>query len=366
MKIPYLDLSRIHTPLYCQFENKLHSILEKEQYVLSEECQSFEQKFAAYCGVDYCIGVGNGLDALHLILEAYGIGIGDEIIVPANTFIATVLAVSYCGATPVLVDATSDTYTINTNKIEEKITKKTKAIIVVHLYGKVADMFAILELAKKYHLKVIEDAAQAHGAMYYGKKVGALGNAAAFSFYPGKNLGALGDGGAVVTKEKELAEKIQMLRNYGSAKKYEHYYKGYNSRLDEIQASFLSIKLDYLNQWNEERIQIGKRYNRELQNKFLQLPKQTKEKEHVYHIYPIQCKKREKFIKYMNEKGIETNIHYPKPIYEQLAYQELRNYKETFPVTDRLCEEEISIPLYPGLTEEEIQYILETINQYQE
>ena len=243
MKIPYLKLENMHKELKDEFMQKASEIIDRNWYIQGSECMNFEQDFASFCGTKFCVGVGNGLDAIRVILQAYGIGEGDEVIVPANTFIATVLAISYVGATPVLVDADPITWNIDINKIEEKVTAKTKAIIVVHLYGRVVDMDPVLGIARKYDLKVIEDSAQAHGAIYKGNKAGSLGDAAAFSFYPGKNLGALGDGGAVTTNDKELADKVRAICTYGSYKKYDHQFKGCNSRLDEIQAGFLDIKL---------------------------------------------------------------------------------------------------------------------------
>lgn len=307
--------------------------------------------------------MGNGLDALRLILQGYGIGVGDEVIVPANTFIATVLAVSYVGASPVLVDADINTYTIDCQKIEDRITPRTKAIIAVHLYGRCADMEVINQIAVKYKLKVIEDAAQAHGSMYHGKKAGSLGDAAAFSFYPGKNLGALGDGGAVVTNDDELAWKVRALGNYGSYTKYEHLFKGCNSRLDELQAAFLETKLFYLNMWNKERRRIAKRYNTEITNSRLILPHIDNYEEHSFHIFSILCKNRTEVVKTLQKKGIDTNIHYPTPIPLQGAYRGLFGTLDNYPVTKRICDEELSIPLYPGMTEQQIDYVIHALNE---
>lgn len=366
MEIPYLKLNTIHEPLKEELKKKFDTVLEREWFIQGKECQEFEKGFAAFCGTKYCVGVGNGLDAIRVILQAYDIGAGDEVIVPANTFIATVLAVSYVGATPVLVDADIATYNIDIGKIEEKITDRTKAIIVVHLYGRTVEMGEVWKIADKYNLKVIEDSAQAHGALYKGSCTGSLGNAAAFSFYPGKNLGALGDGGAVTTDDEELAGKVRALCNYGSYQKYCHEFKGCNSRLDEIQAALLSVKLKKLMGWNEERKNIAEEYNKRIHNRLLILPKITERDGHVFHIYPILCEHREKLVAYLEQKGIHTNIHYPIPIPQQGAYHEIGVDMAEYPVTARICAEEVSIPLYPGMIREEVDYVVDTLNNYQE
>lgn len=365
-KIDYLDLGRMHQPIQSEIMNATEEVIKSEWFIQGEKCRQFEKEFAEYCGVKYCIGVGNGLEALRLILEAYEIGAGDEVIVPANTFIATILAVSYVGATPVFVDADINTYNIDVSKIREKITSKTKAIIVVHLYGNIVQMDSVCDMAKEYHLKVIEDSAQAHGAMYKGKRAGNLGDAAGFSFYPGKNLGALGDGGAITTNDEELASKIRALANYGSFQKYNHIYKGCNSRLDEIQAGILSVKLRCLEDWNEERRRIAKRYNTEIKNSNIMLPSLNLEdlSTHVFHTYPVLVEERDTFIEYLKNCGIGTNIHYPIPIPLQKAYREFENEMDELPITRRICAEEVSIPLYPGMTEDEITYVICKINEY--
>ena len=366
MNIPYLKLETVHAAIKDELREKFESVLNNEWFVQGKECDEFEKKFAEYCGAKYCVGVGNGLDAIRVILQAYGIGDGDEVIVPANTFIATVLAVSYVGAVPVLVDADINSYNIDIEKIENKITNRTKAIIAVHLYGRIADMDAIRKLAEKYDIKVIEDSAQAHGAVYKKKKAGNLGDAAAFSFYPGKNLGALGDGGAVVTNDKALADKVRAICTYGSYKKYDHQLKGCNSRLDEMQAAFLSIKLKYLDNWNAQRKEIAAFYNSNIHNDKLILP-MVKDDEidgHVFHIYPVLCEKRENLIEYLAAKEIMTNVHYPIPIPMQGAYKEEEWNMEEFPITKRICAQEVSIPLYPGMKKEEIQYVIDSLNNY--
>lgn len=357
-------MKRIHEPIREKLNKVYDDTFNNQWFIQGNHNRIFEEEFAAYCGVENCVGVGNGLDAIRLILQGLNIGKGDEVIVPANTFIATVLAITYVGATPVFVDADERTYNIDLTKIEEKITDKTKAIIVVHLYGNVVDVDKLAEIKAKYQIAVIEDAVQAHGGELRGRKVGALGDAAAFSFYPGKNLGALGDAGAVVTADKELADKVRAIANYGSKDKYVHLYKGCNSRLDELQAGFLSVKLKYLDIWNDERRRMAIRYNAEIKNKSLKLPVWNKDKSHVFHIYPILCSNREKLIAYLNEKGIEVNIHYPTPIYMQRAYMEFKNREGQYPVTEMICSQEVSIPLYPGLTKEEQDYIISSLNEF--
>ena len=365
INVPYLDLNGIHQPIQAELDAAYRQVIERQWFIGGKADEQFEKEFAAYCGANECIGVGNGLDAIRLILQAYGIGQGDEVIVPANTFIATALAVTYVGATPVFVDADIETYNIDISKIEENITDKTKAIIVVHLYGRAVDTEAVCQLAKKYSLKVIEDAAQAHGAIVNGKRVGNLGDAAAFSFYPGKNLGALGDAGAVVTSDAELASKVRAISNYGAYKKYNHVHKGCNSRLDELQAAFLSVKLKSLDQWNKERRRIADRYNREICNPRITMPRMPKDmKEHVFHIYPVLIENRDAFIMFMHEQGITTNVHYPSPIMEQKAYTEFHGQMEHYPVTERICAQEVSLPLYPGMTEEQVEWIISCVNRY--
>jgi dTDP-4-amino-4,6-dideoxygalactose transaminase len=362
--IEYLNLGRIHENIREELDEAYSRVMEREWFIGGRADAQFEEEYAAYCGTKSCVGTGNGLDSIRLILLAYGIGAGDEVIVPANTFIATALAVTYVGAMPVFVDA-DRTYTVDASKIEEKITEKTKAIIAVHLYGRVADMEPICAIAKKYGLKVIEDAAQAHGAMLNGKKVGNLADAAAFSFYPGKNLGALGDAGAVTTNDTELAGKIRAYGNYGSYEKYHHVYQGCNSRLDELQAAFLSVKLKYLDEWNEERRRIAKRYRSEMINPKVTLPQLPNQSgAHVYHIFPVLVEDREHFVSYLKEQGIVTNIHYPIPIVEQGAYRERNETAERYPVTKQICAQEVSLPLYPGMTEDETAQVVDAVNRY--
>lgn len=361
--IQYLNLERLHKPIELELKQSVLDVINNNWFIHGKYNLEFEEEYAKYCGTKYCIGCGNGLDALRMILQAYEIGYGDEVILPANTFIATALAISYVGAKPVFVDADMKTYNIDINKIEAAITAKTKAIIVVHLYGRVVDMSPILDIAHNYNLKVIEDAAQSHGAEYEGKRVGNLGDAAGFSFYPGKNIGALGDGGAITTNDMELAQKIKAIANYGSHEKYNHIYKGCNSRLDEIQANVLLAKLKYLDDWNIERRRIANLYQKEIYNSSVILPPKGKE-DNVYHIYPILCKDRESFIEHMERKKIGYNIHYPTPICGQEAYREEREELVRQKNTVRICAEEVSLPLYPGLTEQEIEEIISAVNTY--
>lgn len=362
MKINYTDFGKMHKPIEDELLKCYKDVFESQWFIQGKKLEQFEKDFADYCGTDYCVGVGNGLDALKLILEACEIGEGDEVIVPSNTFIATVLAISYVGATPVFVEPDMETLLINPDLIEEKITDKTKAIMVVHLYGRLADMEKIMSIAKKHNLKVFEDSAQAHGVEKNGIKAGAWGDAAGFSFYPGKNLGALGDAGAVTTNDKELAEKVRALGNYGSKVKYKHEYKGVNSRLDELQAAFLSVKLKYLDKWTQERKNIAKKYYDGINNSKIYLPKYVEE--NVYHIFPVLSDMRDELQKYLEEKGIHTLIHYPTAIHLQEAYKDMNMGKGAYPLAEKICESELSIPLYPGMTEEEIQYVIKCLNEF--
>ncbi len=364
MKIPFVSFAPMQKELKEEMLAKFEEMYDKAYYIQGTEYEKFQDKFANYIGTKYAVGVGNGLDALMLILRAMNIGEGDEVIVPSNTFIATALAVTYVCAKPIFVEPILEEYNINPDFIEEKITKKTKAIIAVHLYGQCADMDKINSIAKKYNLKVIEDAAQAHGALYKGKKAGSLGDAAGFSMYPGKNLGALGDGGMVTTNDGALAKKIASLACYGSDYKYHHIYKGVNSRLDEIQAGFLSIKLDHLDKWNADRNRIAKMYLEGIKNDKIVLPVVNKNNYHVWHIFAIRCKKRDELEKYLADKGIGTNKHYPTPMHLQGAYSDLNINEGELPVAELISKEELSLPMYYGMTEEEVNYIINIINEY--
>jgi dTDP-4-amino-4,6-dideoxygalactose transaminase len=337
-------------------------VLDSGLYILGRENESFCRSFAEYCGTKHAIGVANGMDALNLIIKGYGFIDGDEIIVPANTYIASILAISENRCIPILVEPDIDTYNINLDLIEEKITSRTKAIMVVHLYGQTVKMDRVWRLAEKYGLKIIEDAAQAHGAEYCGRKVGNLGNAAGFSFYPGKNLGCFGDGGAVTTNDDTLAEKINALRNYGSQIKYHNLYKGLNSRLDEIQAAILNVKLPYLDDDNKRRREISKYYRENIKNEGIILPRVRDENAHVWHLFVIRTANRERFQDYMEQNKIQTMIHYPIPPHKQPAYLEWNHM--SFPITEKTHEEVISLPISPVMLDSEVEKVVEVVNAY--
>ena len=356
----FFDLGLIHKDIAEDLKRAAARVIDSGWFVLGCEVEKFEAAFAAYCGTTHCIGVGNGLDALHLILRGFGIGSGDEVIVPAHTFIATWLAVSHAGATPIPVEPDIRTYNIDPNLIEEKITPKTKAIIAVHLYGLCAEMDPIRKIADRHGLKLIEDAAQAHGAIYRGEKAGNLGDAAGFSFYPTKNLGCLGDGGAITTSDNELAERIRILRNYGSEKKYHNLVKGYNSRLDEMQAAFLEVKLRHLDAWNLEKRKVAEIYSDTLKSfQKIQLPPQEEENTAVYHQFVIRIKGpcRDRLISELKERGVDTLIHYPIPPHKTRAFcPGYSNYH--LPVTEAISNSILSLPIYPGMPLSEIESTL--------
>ena len=349
MNIPFLDLKTPHSELRQELQEAFTEVLDSGWFIQGKQLDAFENEYAAYCGAKHCIGVGNGLDALHLILRAYGIGVGDEVIVPSNTYIATWLAASYAGATPIPVEPDERTYNINPALIEAAITPKTKAIMAVHLYGQPADMDAINAIALKYNLKVIEDAAQAQGAGYKGKLAGNLGHAAGHSFYPGKNLGALGDGGAITTNDDELADKLKVLRNYGSRIKYFNEVKGFNSRLDEMQAAFLRVKLRKLTEWNARRKQIAAHYQENLDATNLVLPFVPDWADPVWHLFVVRIKNRDQLQQHLNDSNIGTVIHYPIPPHLQSAYAELNYIKDSFPIAEIIHEQVLSLPIGPHL-----------------
>lgn len=361
--IPFLDLKSINLSYQSEFEKAFDEVLKSGWFILGDQVKAFEEEFAAYCGVKHCIGVANGLDALTLILRAYKeMGVmhdGDEVIVPANTYIATILAISQNNLQPILVEPDINTYLINPKLIEQYITKKTKAIMPVHLYGQTCEMDAIAKIAKKYNLKVIEDSAQAHGAYYKNKRAGNLGDASGFSFYPGKNLGALGDGGAVTTNDDELAEVLRALRNYGSHKKYANNYKGVNSRLDELQAALLRVKLKALDNDNAKRRKIANFYLKNITNEAIILPKVRRHKEHVWHLFVVRVKERDKFVRFCARKGIDTMIHYPIPPHKQKAYVEWN--KINYPITETIHREVVSLPISPAMRWEEVERVVEVI-----
>lgn len=360
--IKFLDLHKINERFRSEIDSKLKEVLDSGWYLLGEQNKVFESNFAKYCGTKHCIGCANGLEALTLIIRAYGFGAGDEIIVPANTYIASILSITENGCTPVLVEPDINTYNINPDLIEEKINEKTKAIMVVHLYGQAVQMEKIWNLAKKYNLKVIEDSAQAHGAMYQGKRTGNLSDASGFSFYPGKNLGCLGDGGCVTTNDDELAEKIRAIRNYGSHIKYHNIYKGINSRLDEIQAAVLDVKLKYLDNDNNRRREIAEYYKQNINNPEIILPETYEDNAHVWHIFAIRTKNREKLQQYLKDNEIQTMIHYPIPPHRQECYKEWNNL--SFPVTEQIHNEILSLPMSPVLTDEDAEKVVLLLNEY--
>ena len=360
--IKFLDLKKINNRYREEIDSRIKDILDKGWYLQGEENENFTKNFANFCGTKFALGVANGLDALNLIIKAYGFGNGDEIIVPANTYIATILAISENGCIPILVEPDIKTYNINPDSIEEKITTKTKAIMVVHLYGQAVQMEKIWKIAKKYNLKIIEDSAQAHGAIYQENRTGNLGDASGFSFYPGKNLGCMGDGGAVTTNDEELFNKIKAIANYGSDRKYHHIYKGVNSRLDEIQAAVLDIKLKHLDSDNNKRREISKYYRENIKNSKIILPDTYDEKSHVWHIFAVRTQNRDEFQKYLTEKGIQTIIHYPTPPHKQGAYKEWNNL--SFPITEEIHNTILSLPISPVMTDSEIEKVVEVVNEY--
>jgi len=364
--IKFLDLHKINQPFEGLFQEKFKKFLDKGWYILGEEVQVFEKNFASYCGTKHCIGVGNGLDALVLIFKAYlqlgKLQKGDEVIVPSNTYIASILAIIEADLVPVLVEPILETYNLDPNKIQEKISSKTKAILAVHLYGQLSDMISINEIAAKNNLLVIEDSAQSHGAVLNGKKAGNWGNASGFSFYPGKNLGALGDAGAVTTNDDELAEMIFSLRNYGSKEKYVNHIIGVNSRLDELQATFLSIKLSYLDTENNIRRTIAKRYLSEIKNEKIILPFYDDSENHVFHVFAVRTQNRDDLQNYLLKNNIQTLIHYPIPPHKQKALDFMRN--ESFPISEKIHEEILSLPISSVITEEEVDFVIEILNKY--
>ena len=365
MKVPFLDLRTAYLELKEELDDAYHQVMNSGWYILGTEVEAFEQEFAAYCGAKHCIGVANGLDALHLILKGYGIGTGDEVIVPSNTYIATWLAVSHAGATPVAVEPDVQTYNLAPEKIEAAITSQTRAIMPVHLYGQPAEMDAISEIARKYDLKVIEDAAQAQGARYKGKRAGSLGDAAGFSFYPGKNLGAYGDAGAVTTDDSELAERIRMLRNYGSKQKYYNEVQGYNSRLDPLQAAFLRVKLKHLDQWNARREKAAARYLATLSRASeLIVPFVPEEMEPAWHLFVVRHAKRDYLQKYLENSGIGTLIHYPVSPHSSEAYNDLGYQSGSFPRAEELANTVLSLPMSPNIKAEEVDYVCGAIKDF--
>ena len=365
MTIRFLDLQAPYKELQPQLDAAYRRVIESGYYILGEEVEAFEEEFAAYCGAKHCIGVGNGLEALHLILRGYGIGAGDEVIVPANTYIATWLAVSYTGATPVPVEPDPRTYNLDPSLTAQAITPQTKAIIPVHLYGQPADMDPILAIARRYTLKVIEDAAQAHGACYKGQRVGSLGDAAGFSFYPAKNLGALGDAGAVVTNDDALADTVRVLRNYGSRVKYYNEVQGFNSRLDPLQAAFLRVKLRHLEAWNERRRVVARHYLEGLVHiPELILPFVPEWARPVWHVLVVRHPRRDALQRYLHQVGIDTLIHYPIPPHLSEAYRHSGWKSGAFPLTEHIAATVLSLPIGPHLGLDELARVIKAIKQF--
>lgn len=361
MKIPFLDLKAVNLTHEAELKAAFERVLHSGWYILGDEVNSFENEFTSYCEADNAIGVSNGLDALHLILRASDIGVGDEVIVPSNTFIATWLAVTYAGATPVPVEPIIGTYNIDPASIEAAITSRTRAIIAVHLYGQPADMDPVMSIATKYGLKVFEDAAQAHGALYKGRKVGSLGHAAGFSFYPGKNLGALGDAGAVTTSDPVLADKIRTLANYGSHVKYKNEVQGFNCRLDELQAAFLRVKLRYLDAETRRRSEIASQYQEGLEGLGLVLPAIKENSSSAWHLYVVRSKQRDLLQKTLSEKGVGTIIHYPIPPHLQSAYSELGFHSGDFPIAEQIHNEILSLPMGPTMTDHDVSAVIAAV-----
>ncbi len=361
MRVPFLDLKELHHEVNAELEAAFQRVLNSGWYVMGPELEAFEVEFAEYCDVDYCVGVGNGLEALHLLLCAYGIGPGDEVIVPSNTFIATWLAVTQSGARPVPVEPDINTHNIDYTRIEAAITPLTRAIIPVHLYGQPADMDPINEVARRHGLIVIEDAAQAQGARYKGRRAGSLGHAAGTSFYPGKNLGALGDGGAILTNDKSIADQVKRLRNYGSDVKYQHDIIGYNSRLDELQAAMLRVKLRKLDYWNSQRVEIADKYQLQLQDCNVVLPSVLNWTQPVWHLFVIRSNKRDVLQKYLMDHGVETMIHYPVPPRMQKCYV---NDRLPLFVSEEISKNILSLPIYPHMSNEAVDKVVSSIRSF--
>ncbi len=363
--VPFIDLAPSHAELAGEITGALQRVLRRSRYILDEEVAAFEEEFAAWCGAGQAVGVGSGTDALHLALRACGIGPGDEVITVSHTFIATPLAVSMTGATPVFVDIDPRTRLIDPRRVEAAVGPRTRAILPVHLYGRCAPMGPLLEIARKKGLKVIEDASQAHGASWHGKRAGSFGDAAAFSFYPTKNLGALGDGGAVLTNDGEIADALRLLRNYGQSRKHHHIVPGFNSRLDELQAAVLRVKLPHLDRWNEERRGLAHLYD-SLLPETITRPEADADGEQVYHLYVIEADERDRLQRHLAHHGIRTQVHYPLPAHLQPAYRKPGSHRVAGPLeaTERAARRVLSLPLYPGMTEEAVHRVAEAVRKF--
>lgn len=357
MRVPFMDLSRMHEPLMGEIEAAMAQVIKRNSYILGNELTAFEEEFACYCEVSYALGLDSGTSALELALRAWGIGAGDEVITVPNSFIATASGIAFTGARPVFVDIDPHTHTLDPNRLEAAITPHTRAIIPVHLYGQPADMEPIMAIARQHGLKVLEDACQAHGARYRGRRCGSLGDAAAFSFYPGKNLGAFGDGGALTTNCPQTAEKVRMLRNYGQKVKYHHLFLAYNRRLDTLQAAVLGVKLKRLDAWNEARRTLAARYNAALGERWAPVTVAPCSQS-VYHLYVIRCQQREAVAEGLKKQQIDSGLHYPVPIHLQEAYSYLGHQPGDFPEAEKACREVLSLPLFPGMQDDEIEAVI--------
>lgn len=364
MKIPFADFAPMHGEIRAQMVQAFENVYDEGWFIGGEPCDSFERHFAAYCGAAHCVGCGNGLDALHMILLAAGIGTGDEVIVPAQTYIASALAVTYAGATPVYVDIEPDYYSLDPDKLEAAITPKTKAVMLVHLYGQIGRFDEIATIAKAHNLMLIEDAAQSHGAQYKARRAGSLGVAAGFSFYPGKNLGALGDAGAVCVESEALADQIRALCNYGSRKKYEHEYKGFNSRLDTLQSALLDVKLTCLDRWHADRERIAQRYLTDIKNPLIKLPTVNPDGRHAWHLFAVLTPYRAQLEQWLDEHGIGHQVHYPVAMHLHQAYHELDYREGDFPVAEQNAAQELSLPIYYGMTDAQVDYVVDKLNAF--
>ncbi len=360
-KIPFVDLQAQYRSIAAEVHSAIEPVMANARFILGEEVRLFEQEFATYCQVKHCVSAANGTDALHLILRAFDIGPGDEVITQTNTFIATALAISYAGATPVFVDCDPVTYQLDVKQLEAAVTPRTKAIMPVHLYGQPADMDAVMAVAKKHGLRVVEDACQAHGATYKGRPVGAIGDAAAFSFYPGKNLGAYGDGGGITTNDDTLAARFRALRDYGQSVKYHHDFKGFNSRLDTVQAAILRVKLKRLADWNNSRCLAAAAYSTALKAIGVEPPREVSYGKSVWHLYVIQVADRAKVMQRLADAGVASGIHYPVPVHMQKAYSELHYRRGSFPTAEAGADRILSLPMYPELTNEQVGEVVSAL-----
>jgi dTDP-4-amino-4,6-dideoxygalactose transaminase len=366
MKVPFVSLAEQHAPIANELHEVFERVLQRSSFILGPEVQEFEGAFAAYLGVPHCVALNSGTAALQLSLQALDVGPGDEVVTVSNTFIATAEAISAVGAKPVFVDVDPVSYTMDPELAAQAITSRSKALIPVHLYGQTADLEPLVAVAQEHNISLIEDACQAHGATYKGKMAGTLGTVGCFSFYPGKNLGALGEGGAVVTKDAEIARRIRMLRDHGSARKYEHDFPGYNFRLEGLQGGFLSVKLKHLDCWNGRRRRVAERYGELLAASGLVLPTELPYGKHVYHLYVVQADDREVLRQHLSAAGIETGLHYPVPLHLQKAYAALGYPKGILPVTEYLADHILSLPMYPDITDEKIEYVCSVLTEYQQ